>query len=40
MDILGKIPDLSKQAGLRFVRKFADVEVYEVIALPTELKVD
>lgn len=40
MDILGETPDLSKQRGLKLVKKFGDVEVYEVMAQPIEPKVD
>jgi len=40
MDIIGEAPDLSKQKGLKLVKKFNDVEVYEVVALPIEPKVD
>lgn len=32
VDILGEVPDLSKSAGLKFINRFGDDEVYEVVA--------
>jgi hypothetical protein len=40
MEIIGEVPDLRKQVGLKFVKKFDDVEVYEVVAIPIEPKIN
>lgn len=39
MEVLGEVPDLSKQKGLKFVKRFNSVEVYEVIAKPKKPEV-
>ena len=40
LDIIGVMPDLSKQSGLRVVTRFEDVDVYEVIAKPIKPKFE
>jgi len=34
MDILGQVPNLRKVSGFKFIKKFDNIEVYEVIAKP------
>ncbi len=38
--VIGEVPDVSKQKGLRLVKTFADAQVYEVIAEPLRPKVE
>jgi hypothetical protein len=38
MDVIGDVPDLSQTQGLKLVEKFGDDEIYEVVALPYNVK--
>ena len=38
LEIVGVLPDFSRQRGLRLMRKFDDAEIYEVTARPVEPK--
>lgn len=35
VDIVGEIPDLTKSEGLRFINKFEQDELYEIVVLPS-----
>ncbi len=40
VDIIGEVPDLSRQLGLKLLKKFDNVEVYKVKAKPIEPQVE
>ena len=40
MDVIGKVPDVRKLPGFKFVGEFANIQVYEIIAEPIEVKID